>query len=76
MRKILFHLNNAHNFFYTTYENITLIGDFNMIPENKKVCDFCEMNNFERLILTLFRRRGGKKIPYQFFPCKFYKLRS
>ena len=31
----LFHLNNPSNFFCTTYENVTLIGDFNVIPENK-----------------------------------------
>ena len=47
----LFHLNNAYNFFCTTYENVTLIDDFNMIPENKKLSDFCEMNKFEHLIL-------------------------
>ena len=35
MTKFLFYLNNAYNFFCTTYENITLIGDFNMIPGNK-----------------------------------------
>ena len=34
-KDFLFHLNNAYNFFCTTYENITLIGDFNMIPEKK-----------------------------------------
>ena len=45
----LVHLNNAYNFFCTTYKNI--IGDFNMIPENKKFNDFCEMNKLEHLIL-------------------------
>ena len=47
----LFHLNNAYNFFCTTDENVTLIGDFNMIPENKNLIDFCEMNKLEHLIL-------------------------
>ena len=47
-KDFLFHLNNAYNFFCTTYDNITLIGDFNMIPENKKIT---EMNKFEHLIL-------------------------
>ena len=46
----LFHLNNANNFFCTTYENVTLIGDFNMTPENQKLSNFCEMNKFEHLI--------------------------
>ena len=46
----LFHLNNANNFFCTTYENVTLIGDFNMIPENQKLSNFCEINKFEHLI--------------------------
>ena len=50
-KDFLFHLNNAYIFFCTTYENITLIGDFNMIAENKKPRDFCEMNTFEHLIL-------------------------
>ena len=67
-KDVFFHLNNAHNFFYITYENITLIDDFNMIPENKKLSDFCEMNKFERLILTLFRIEGGQKSPLLVFP--------
>ena len=28
-----------------------MIGDFNIIPENKKLSDFWEMNKFEHLIL-------------------------
>ena len=47
----LFHLNNIYSFFCTTAENITLIGDFNMIQENKKLNDFCEINEFKHLIL-------------------------
>ena len=50
-KDFLFHLNNPSIFFCTTYENITLIGDFNMVPESKKLSDFCEMNKFERLML-------------------------
>ena len=46
-----FHLNNAYKFFCTTYENVMLIGNFNMIPGNKKSSNFCEMNKFEHLIL-------------------------
>ena len=34
-KDFLFHLNNAHILFSTTHENITLMRDFNMIPENK-----------------------------------------
>ena len=56
-KQFLLHLNNAYNFFCTIYKNITLIGNFNMIPENKKLSDFCEMNNFKHLIkkLTCFK---------------------
>ena len=50
-KDFLFYLNNAYNFFCIIYENITLIGDFNMIPENKSLSDSCEMNKFEHLIL-------------------------
>ena len=50
-KDFLFHLNNAYNFFCTKYENITLIDDFNMIPKNEKLGDFCKMNKFEYLIL-------------------------
>ena len=50
-KDFLFHLNNVYNFFSTTLENITLMGHFNMILENKKLSDFCEMNKFEHLIL-------------------------
>ena len=34
----LFHLNNAYNFFCNTYENITLIGDFNDTIKQKIKC--------------------------------------
>ena len=52
-----------------------MIDDFNMIPENKKLSDFCEMNKFERLILTLFRIEGGaKKPPTSFSPVTFTNL--
>ena len=50
-KNFLFHLNNAYNFFCTKYKNITLIDDFNMIPKNEKLGDFCKMNKFEYLIL-------------------------
>ena len=30
---------------------MTMISNFNMIPENKKISDFCEMNEFEHLLL-------------------------
>ena len=46
-----FHLNNAYDF------SARDISDFNMISENKKLSNFCEMNKFEHLILkpTCFR---------------------
>ena len=43
-KHFLFDLNNAYNFFCTTFQNITLIGKFTIIPENKKLKDFYEMN--------------------------------
>ena len=42
-KDFLFHLNNAYIFCTTR--------DFSMIPENKKLSDFCEMSKFEQLIL-------------------------
>ena len=33
------------------YENITLIGDFNMQPGNKNLKDFRDLNQLEHLIL-------------------------
>ena len=33
-KDFMFHLNNTYNFFSTTHENVTLMGDSNMIPEN------------------------------------------
>ena len=54
----MFHLNNAYNFFCTTFENVTLIDDFNMIPENKKLSGFCEMNKFEHVILKTISFKG------------------
>ena len=35
-----------------------LICDFNMILENKRLSDFCEMNKFEHLILKPIRFKG------------------
>ena len=49
-KDFLFHLNNPYKFFCTKYENITLIVNFTMIPENKKLSNFCEMK-FEHLIM-------------------------
>ena len=50
-KEFLLHLNKAHNFFSTKYENITLIGDFNMQPGNKNLKDFRDLNQLEHLIL-------------------------
>ena len=52
-------LNKAHNFFSTKYENITLIGDFNMQPENKNLKDFRDLIQLEHLILkpTCYKRK-------------------
>ena len=43
-KHFLFDLNNAYNFFCTAFQNITLIGKFTIIPENKNLKDFYEMN--------------------------------
>ena len=50
-KEFLLHLNKAHNFFSTKYENITLIGDFNMQPGNKNLKDICDLNQLGHLIL-------------------------
>ena len=50
-KELLLHLNKTHNFFSTKYENITLIGDFNMQPGNKNLKDFCDLNQLQHLIL-------------------------
>ena len=42
-------------FFCSTYENITLIGDFIMKLKNEKLNDFCEMNKFKHLKPTCFK---------------------
>ena len=49
--EFLLRLNKAHNFFSTKFENISLIGDFNMQPGNKNLKDFCDLNQLEHLIL-------------------------
>ena len=50
-KEFLLHLNKAHNFLSTKYENITLIGNFNMQPGNKNLKDFCDLSQLEHLIL-------------------------
>ena len=50
-KEFLLHLNKAHNFLSMKYENITLIGDFNMQPRNKNLKEFCDLNQLEHLIL-------------------------
>ena len=57
-KEFLLLLNKAHNFFSTKYENITLIGDFNMQPGNKNLKDFCDLNQHEHLILNLTSYKG------------------
>ena len=51
-KEFVLHLNNAHNFLSTKYENITLIGDFNVQIGNKNLKNFCELNQLEHLILN------------------------
>ena len=54
-KDFLFHVNNAYTFLCTTYENIALIGDFNMLLENQKLNDFCQMNKHLTLKPTCFK---------------------
>ena len=63
-KEFLLHLNKAHNFFSTKYENITLIGDFNMQPENKNLKVFRDLNQLEHLILkpTCYKGKTASKI--------------
>ena len=57
-KSFLLHLEKARNFFSAKYENITLIGDFNMQPENKTLKDFCDLNQLEHVILKLTCYKG------------------
>ena len=73
-KDFLFHLINAYNSFCTTYENITLICDFNMIQQNKKLSDFYEMNKFEHLILKPTCFKGLLTFTIGLLLTKFYEI--
>ena len=46
------------------HENITLITDFNMQPENQNLKEFCDLNQLEYLILksTCYKRKTPSTI--------------
>ena len=50
-KDFLLHLSYAYSFFCSIYENITLIGDINMKPENERLNDFYAMNKIDYFIL-------------------------
>ena len=62
-KDFLFRLSNAYNFFCTTFANIILISNFNMILENKNLSDFCKMN--KNLVLWWMPMSDLLKIYYQ-----------
>ena len=41
---------NQLNDLHTSYDNISLLGDFNMTPENLKLQDSCDTHDLENLI--------------------------
>ena len=43
-------LSNQLNDLQTSYDNILLLGDFNMTPENLKLQVFCDTHDLENLI--------------------------
>ena len=57
VERLFNHLNDLH----TSYDNILLLGDFNMIPEDLKLQDFCDTHDLENLIKEPTCLR--KKIP-------------
>ena len=68
-------LSNQLNGLHTSYDNILLLGDFNMTLKDLKLQDFCDTHDFENLpslsekiplALTLFWQM------YIGFPCPYY----
>ena len=43
-------LSNQLNDLHTSYDKILLLDDFNMIPEDLKLQDFCDTHDLENLI--------------------------
>ena len=43
-------LSNQLNDLRTSYDNILLLGGFNMTPENLKMQDFCDAHDLENII--------------------------
>ena len=43
-------LSNQLNDLHTSYDNILLLGDFNMSLEDLKLQDFCDTHDLENLI--------------------------
>ena len=48
------------------------LTQFGGLQKTRRVIGFDSDKN----MLTLFRMGGGKKAPYQFFPCSFFKRRN
>ena len=55
---------NKLAFYNEKYDNILLLGDFNMTPENHRLKDFTDSNDFENLIKepTCFKRTSPTTI--------------
>ena len=43
-------MSNQRNDLHTSYDNILLLGDFNMTPEDLKLQGFCDTRDIENLI--------------------------
>ena len=59
------------NFFSTKYENITLIGNFNIQPGNKNLKNFCDLNKLSHTFNNWF---NYKKSSNKFYDLTLVKL--
>ena len=57
-------LSNQLNDLDTSYNNILLLGNFNMTPEDLKLQFFCDIHDLENLIKepTCFKRKNPSRI--------------
>ena len=71
-------LSNQLNDLHTSYDNILLLGDFNMTPEDLKLQDFCDTHDLENLIKkpTCFKRKDPTCVDFILTKQKLLKCRT
>ena len=69
IEKLSYQPNDLH----TNYDNILLLGDFNMTPEDLKMQDFCDNHDLENIIKepTCFK---GKNLEKQELSLRVYRI--